>query len=59
MKATKCFLMCFTRWGGRCHAQYYNSISEAMRAKRDIVDNDFAFSYIIFSEDKKHILKRG
>lgn len=59
MKAKKCYLICYTRWGTVCHRMEYNSINEAMREKKELIDEGYAFSYILYNKIKTKIIKKG
>lgn len=59
MKAIKCRLLCFTRWGYECESSKHQSIKEAVKLAKELCEDDYAFSYEIFSEDGTKLLKRG
>ena len=59
MKAIKCRLLCFTRWGYECESSKHQSIKEAVELAKELCEDDYAFSYEIFSEDGTKLLKRG
>ena len=59
MTSIKCKLICYTRWGYPCNHSTHQSISDAIKEARELLDDDYAFSYDIFSEDGKKLLKRG
>lgn len=59
MKPQRCYLICFTRWGYPCYRNHHDSKSDALKTWRKMRDDGYAFSYHLFSEDKKHILKKG
>lgn len=58
MKAIRCHLRCFTRWGSECYRKDCDSLSEAKKIARELIDEKYALSYIIFSYDKRQILKK-